>query len=208
MRPKALLPLAAALTMATGAAVPAAASAADCNTTDWYSMYQSKPFKQFGDNANYWIMIGGGFENAWYYSQWRWGWGGRVVDGGEPFGLWKGDQSLALPNGVSATTPTVCINPKNPSFRFAMRATMPNSQLVTSVNFTGAYGWRVTVPARVNVVEQAGQWVIADSQPLATVIPAAVLQGGVRASITFDSTTPRGGEIDIDSVMVDPYRRG
>ncbi len=198
------------LSLATAAAAlvaPAAASAADCSTWNWYSMDQSKPFKEFGDNANYWVMIGGGFEKAAYWGQWKLG-TAKVAAGNEPFGIYPGRNSLALQNGTSATTPQVCVNPSHPSFRFAMRASMAGSKLETFVNFTTLLGAKVSVPARVNVIEQGGGWLVADSQPLATLIPAAVLKFGTTASITFKATTPTGGKISIDSVMVDPYRRG
>ncbi len=188
-------------------AVPSAASAANCSTWNWYSMDQSKPFKQFGDNANYWVMIGGGFEKAAYWGQWKLG-TAKVAAGNEPFGIYPGSNSLALQNGTSATTPQVCINPSHPSFRFAMRASLAGSKLETVVNFTTDLGFKVSVPARVNTIEQAGGWLVADSQPLATLIPANVLKYGTTATITFKAATPAGGKISIDSVMVDPYRRG
>jgi hypothetical protein len=81
----------------------------------------AKPiFSQFGD-ANYYLLLpNGGFESG--KASWTATGGAAVVPGNETFALaGKGDNSLSLPAGASATSSTFCITADTPLARFVMR---------------------------------------------------------------------------------------
>ena len=69
----------------------------------------SQVFKPWGDDAYYALVPGGAFEGA---NSWTLRNGAKVVSGNEPFYVRSRTDrhSLALPEGSSATTPTVCFD--------------------------------------------------------------------------------------------------
>lgn len=215
---KSLLSIAA---IAASAAMPAAASAA-CVAAP-----TSKAFSKVGDTADYSVAPGGDFESG--AAGWSLSGGAKVVGGNESLGWFKGSilpgsKSLALPVGASATSPEFCVDDSNPYFRFMAKADSSmagydaiviyrnEAGAVTSTQFTSSS----------DISWGNGGWVASKVSPLATKIPLA---DGATASVQlkFVSTGNgvavgvglwgrlTGGSVAqtlIDSVMVDPYRRG
>lgn len=201
----------AVLALAVGAlAVPTTASAALSQDLTCSAQTVSSPLARFGDTASYWLAPGGDFESG------ASGWGlsnASVVTGNETFKILPGTKSLRLGgNGLSstaeATTPEFCVDPTHPTFRFLVKTSALTALLNTYVNFRSATGVQLSVAAKLNTYN-AGAWTLAASQPLATTIPSIFLGSGTTASITFKlATSTLGATVNIDDVLVDPYRRG
>jgi hypothetical protein len=73
----------------------------------------SKVFSRWNDGNSYYLGPNGGFENGstgWSLS------GAYVASGNQPF-MASGSHSLVLPSGSNATSPVICLGPKNVSLR-------------------------------------------------------------------------------------------
>lgn len=175
----------------------------------------TQAFAKFGDNADYYSVPGGDFENG--APGWTLRRGARVTLGNESLGVQDGRYSLDLPVGATATSPEFCVDETQPTFRFAAKlsaldagyaaivlyrdteGTLQQAQFTSATDgtfYNGASGWN---PSAIN--------------PLATHIP--LIGGGKTASVQlmFVGTQRAYGRwvfarAKIDSVMVDPYRRG
>ncbi|MBO9534084.1 MAG: hypothetical protein J7513_14025 [Solirubrobacteraceae bacterium] len=202
-------------------AMPAAATAA-C-----VSAPTSKAFSKVGDNADYSVAPGGDFESG--AAGWSLTGGAKVVGGNESLGWFKGSilpgsKALAMPVGSTATSPEFCVDETNPYFRFMAKADSSMAGYEAIVIYRNAAG-AVTSTQFTSSSEiswGSGNWVASKVSPLATKIP---LDLGATASVQlkFVSTGNAvavgvglwgrltGGSVAqtlIDSVMVDPYRRG
>lgn len=182
----------------------------------------SKAFAKFGDTADYSLAPGGDFEDG---SGWTLKGGAKFASGNETLGVAAGSRSLKLPLGAVAVSPEFCVDETNPHFRFVSK---PD-------NAIAGYEAIVLYKNEGGAVKQAqftsssaqswgsGKWAPSSASPLATKIP--LLAGGKTASVQlmFVSTGNRIavgvglwgrfaagsiGTVSIDSVMVDPYRRG
>jgi hypothetical protein len=78
-------------------------------------------FAPWGDRHDYALLSGGDFENG--ADGWALDGGAAVADGNEPFqvGGPADHQSLALPAGSSATSPTFCVSRREDTVRFFVR---------------------------------------------------------------------------------------
>lgn len=201
--------------LAACAAAPVGASAA-CTQGP-----VTKAFAKYGDTADYSVAPGGTFEAA---GGWTLSGGAKVIAGNETIGVTPGSKSLMLPVGSTATSPEFCVDETNPYFRFAMKANH-NAGYLAVVLYRNASGQvtqaQFTSSSFSGFCE--GKWIPSAVSPLAAKIP---LTSGTTASvqIKFVSTgnpllgsaagklsALTGGQMGstlIDSVMVDPYRRG
>lgn len=195
--------------LAGTAASSSAASAASPNLSCAAQVVTS-PFAKWGDDALYWLAPGGDFETGapgWTLNN------AKVVAGNESVGVRPGSKSLQLGGSKllttsSITTPEFCVDPSHPQFKFLVKNNSPSTVLTTSINFESASGVKLTVPAKLNVYT-VGNWSISASQPLSTTIPSVFLGSGTTATITFRVTTVLlAGTVNIDNVLIDPYRRG
>ncbi|MDQ8047175.1 MAG: hypothetical protein AAGC46_19425 [Solirubrobacteraceae bacterium] len=200
----------AGLAAAAAVAMPATASAASSTSSSCAAQTVSQPFAAYGDTNSYWLAPDGGFEKGaagWSLSN------TKVVTGNESLGILAGTKSLQFGGtGVlglaQATTPSFCVDPSDPTFRFLVKNSSVASAVATSINFTAPNGATLTVPAKLSVYA-LGSWSLSESQPLATAIPSVFLQGGTTATITFQVTGAVSAEgLRIDDLMIDPYRRG
>lgn len=174
------------------------------------SQVVTSPFAAFGDSASYFLAPDGSFEagaKGWTLK------GAKVVTGNETLGILKGNKALQLGGkgvvGVSrAISPELCIDASHPTFRFVVKNSSPVAVLNTWINFKSSSGVALRVPAKGNVLN-FGLWTVGAVQPLATAIPSLFLGTGTTATIEFEaSSTTTAAGIQIDAVMVDPYRRG
>lgn len=182
----------------------------------------SKAFEKFGDDADYSLAPGGDFESG---SGWTLKSGARFVSGNENLGVTAGSRSLKLPLGAVAVSPEFCVDETNPHFRFVSKPDNAIAGYEAIVLYKNVEG-QVKQAQFTSSASQSwgsGKWAPSSTSPLATKIP--LLAGGRTASvqIMFVSTGNKlavgiglwghfaGGSIgtvSIDSVMVDPYRRG
>ncbi len=152
-----------------------------------------QPFAPWWDMAEYELVPGGDFERAaWTLTD-----GARTVAGSEPYAATGtlGADSLALPAGASAQSPSICVDAAYPSVRFFIS------------------GWGAVAVSLVDegVVIPAGVALAADAwQPTPVMLTEsavlATLTGGTaRVSV---SLTSLAGDPVVDDVFLDPWNRG
>ena len=83
-----------------------------------------QPFLSFKDERDYVLAPGGSFEDS-SLAGWGLEGGAGVVAGNEPFNLrgLSDNNSLVLPAGASATSPTMCVDLNWPTLRFVASQT-------------------------------------------------------------------------------------
>ncbi len=206
--------------LASGAAAAAVAAAPSAASAACTALPTTKAFSKYGDQADYSVAPGGDFEGS---TPWTLTGGAKIAAGNEPLGVAKGNKALFMPLASTATSPEFCVDETNPYFRFVMKSAHKGGYLamvlwrndagqLTQAEFTSS--------AYVTLLESA--WSPSAVSPLATKIP---LGSGKAASVqlklistgnqNYSSTNILGtlasnvfGSVTIDSVMVDPYRRG
>lgn len=182
----------------------------------------SKAFAKFGDDADYALAPGGDFEVG---SGWKLSGGAKVVSGNESLGVSPGSRSLKLPLGAVAVSPEFCVDETNPHFRFASKPdnAIAGYEAIVLYKNTDGQVKQAQFTSSASQSWGSGKWAPSSASPLATKIP--LLAGGKTATvqIMFVSTGNKIavgiglwgrfaagsiGTVSIDSVMVDPYRRG
>ena len=210
LRPLAALVIAAAVV----AAVPSAADAA-CS-----QLPTTKAFSRYGDSADYSLAPGGSFEGT---NTWTLTGGAKVASGNETTGAKSGSNSLFMPLGSTATSPEFCVDDTNPYFRFAMRSAHKGGYLAAVLwrNSSGQLT-QAEFTSSAFVTTLSSTWAPSAVSPLATKITlgsdkAATVQLKMisTGNQNWSDTNLLGtlasnlfGSVNIDSVMVDPYRRG
>ena len=166
-----------------------------------------RPFQRWLDVASYTLVPGGTFEDGapgWTLS------GASVVVGNSPFfahGVGE-TQSLSLPRGSTATSPSICVGLLHPTMRFFARGSGGGllgglSTLQVDVLFEDAGGTTRSLP--IGVVLRSGQW--APSLPAPVLANLLPLLDRDMTAVAF-RFTPRGSAAwTIDDVYVDPMRR-
>jgi hypothetical protein len=195
---------AAVATAALAASAPTAnagllvASAPDCSPKP-----VSKPFAPWGDQADYTLAPGGGFESgqpAWKLN------GASVVSGNEP---WKvrsatDSRSLKLPPGASATSPVMCVGLEHPTLRlFARNNKALLSTLSVEVTFETSLGLKASAP--VGVLLPNGQW--KPSPRLLVIANLLPLLPGEHTPVQFTVRSVGLGTWWVDDFYVDPKCR-
>jgi hypothetical protein len=154
----------------------------------------SQPFSPWGDQATYFPVANGSFEGG--AAGWTMAGGASVTSGGDPFLSGSAGASLNLPAGSSATTPASCVDLGSPTLRFF--ASGQHASVTVSVLVAG-----LAVP--VGSVSASGAWsptpaFVYLTNALGILSPT----GTVNASFRF---TASGGDVHVDDVYIDPYRR-
>ncbi len=208
--------------VAVSAITPAIASAA-CEQAP-----TTKAFTKIGDNADYSVAPGGSFENG--IAGWTLTGGAKIISGNETLGFLKGSvvpgsKSLALPVGATATSPEFCVDETNPHFRFMAKPDSSMSGYKAIVIYRNASGaiTNAQFTSSADIKWGDGAWSASAISPLATKIPLSATNPTASVQLMFVSTGNKvavgigfwgkftGGDVGqtvIDSVMVDPYRRG
>lgn len=214
--------LSAAAVTAAVAAAPAAASAACVQAPT------TQAFSKVGDTAQYSLAPGGSFEAG--TAGWTLTSGAKVVNGNESLGFLKGSvvagsKSLALPVGATATSPEFCVDETNPYFRFMTKADSSMAGFKAIVIYRNAAGaiTNAQFTSSQEISWGDGNWGASKVSPLATKIPLSGANATASVQLSFVSTGNQvalgiggwgkltGGSVGqtlIDTVMVDPYRRG
>ncbi len=194
---------------ACAAVLPAAASAA-CTP-----LATTQAFAKFGDAREYYPAPGGSFENGgpgWTLTS-----GARIVSGNENLGVQSGSKALELPVGGTATSPAFCVDQSQPSFRFGARLSSLDGGYAALVVYRNDAGQvtktTFTSSAAGTYFNGSTSWNPSAISPLATKIPLTSADATASVQITFVGTTKSygqwvGAKAYVDSVMVDPYRRG
>lgn len=176
----------------------------------------TKAFSKFGDSADYYPAPGGSFESGG--PTWRLTTGAKIVSGNENLGIVGGSKALQLSPGATATSPEFCVDETQPSFRFASKVSSLDGGYVAIVLWRDSAGnvtqSQFTASGLGTYYNKQTDWNPSAVSPLATKIP--LLQGGGKTAtvqLMFVGTMKAygifvGAKATIDSVMVDPYRRG
>lgn len=201
----------------TGVAASAAPSSASAACTQ---LPTTKAFAKYGDQADYSLAPGGGFEgtNTWMLTG-----GAQVQSGNETTGASPGSRSLFMPLGSTATSPEFCVDDTNPYFRFAMKSAHKGGYIAAVLwrNSSGQLT-QAEFTSSAFVTTLSSSWAPSAVSPLATKITlgtdkAASVQLKIvsTGNQNWADTNLLGtlasnlfGSVNIDSVMVDPYRRG
>ncbi len=184
---------------------PANAGILTASATDCGDETLTKPFAQFGDQANYKVVSNGGFESG--STGWTLTRGAKVVSGNEPWkvGGASHGKSLVLPAGSNAISPVSCVGLAEPTVRFFAKKNkaplLGISTLAVSVYVKTSLG--LVVPVPVGVVLGNGQW--KPTPPMLIVANLLPLLPGDRTPVAFQFT-PVLGEWQIDDLYVDPFR--
>jgi hypothetical protein len=173
---------------------PLVASASDCA-----SQSLSQTFLRWGDVASYTLDPGGDFEQG---SNWALTGDAGVVPGNEPFrvGSASDGNSLSVPAGSSATSPSLCVGIEHPDMRFFAAGSSPTARLAVEVLFEDSSGHIQSAP--IGAIS-GGAW--APTAPLPLVVNLLPLMPGGRTAVAFRFSAT-GGSFRIDDVYVDPYR--
>lgn len=202
---RALLAAITAVAMTGAVAAPANAGILTASADDCGDETLTKPFAQFGDNADYKLVAGGSFESG--ASGWTLARGAKVVSGNEPWKVGGSGhaRSLVLPAGSTAISPVSCVGLAEPTVRFFAKKNraplLGVSTLAVSVYVKTSLG--LTVPVPVGVVLGNGQW--KPTPPMLIVANLLPLLPGDRTPVAFQFT-PVLGDWQIDDLYVDPWR--
>ena len=176
----------------------------------------TKAFSKFGDAADYYPAPGGSFESGG--PAWKLTTGAKIVSGNENLGIVGGSKALQLSPGATATSPEFCVDETQPSFRFASKVSSLDGGYVAIVLWRDSDGnvtqSQFTASGLGTYYNKQTDWNPSAVSPLATKIP--LLQSGGKTAtvqLMFVGTMKAygifvGAKATIDSVMVDPYRRG
>jgi hypothetical protein len=182
--------------LAGGTAAHAAPVALSCSGQTYL-----QPFLPWLDPANYVLMSGGALETT---GGWTLSGGAELVSGNESFQVnSEGDgNSLLLPSGSTATSPTLCITLLHPTLRFfALNTGNPMGALKIEA-VTRVLGTELTTP--IGLLLADGSW--RPTMPLAFFDN---LISPLTGSVAF-RFTPVGAHSgwQIDDLYVDPFKQG
>lgn len=172
----------------------------------------AQSFASLGDLAEYSLAPAGDFEHS--IEQWSLK-HAAVVPGNETVGIMPGTRSLSI-GGVGTTgtpevvSPPFCINQTNPHFRFLVKHNAASNNLYTSIRFRPRFNpsWLIELTSET-AAGTPGDWRASGVHPLATRIASNLIAKGGTVQLVFRTTASansRGG-VQIDNVLVDPYRR-
>jgi hypothetical protein len=153
----------------------------------------SQPFAAWGDSASYELAPGGDFESP--------GWGlergAALGAGSEPFAATGslGTQSLSLPAGADATSPSFCVDAGKPTLRLF---TSGGGLLSVEIQTGG-----LTLP--VGIVAASNTWAPSPILLTGGSLLGPLSGGTVQARIRISALS---GQPHVDDVFVDPWRRG
>ncbi len=166
----------------------------------------SQPFQPWFDYSSYTAVPGGAFESG--QAGWSLSGGAAVTPGNESYHLngATDSSSLSLPDGSSATAPSMCVGINNPTVRFMARnGGSPFSSLRVDVLFEDALGNLHSAP--IASVAGGSSW--QPTLPLPVVVNLLTLLPGNETAIAFRfSPQGTGGDWHVDDVYVDPWGRG
>jgi hypothetical protein len=163
----------------------------------------SQVFERWGDRNNYLLVPGGSFEAggpAWSLSG-----GAGVVSGNEPFYVRSsGDgNSLYLPAGSSALSPTVCFGLGDWHSRFFVRNVgSAGGRLKVDVVVRSALGLLTFLDG--GSVSATGQW--APSPRIGLTVTNLCSLLGVRAISFRFRSVGSGAAFQVDDVYLDPWK--
>jgi hypothetical protein len=174
-------------------ALPISAQADVVSLSTCNSNTLSQAFAPWQDPSNYEVAPGGQFND----SSWTLAGGARLVPGAEPYAAAGSlsSNSLDLPTGSTATSPSTCVTAAYPTIRFFVSGS-------GAVQVNVIYGGQVI---QSGVVPANGSW--APSPVLATGSAVVGAANGGTAQVQLQLTAVQG-EPQVSDVFIDPWGRG
>jgi hypothetical protein len=163
----------------------------------------SKVFAPWGDNANYVLVPGGGFESG--MPAWAMSGGAKVVPGNEPFYVrsMQDKRSLYLPRGSAALSPTVCFGLGDWHARFFVR-NVGSSQGSLKVDVVAESLLGVVSILDGGSVTGTGAWAPSPRIGLTFTNLCSLL--GVKAIAFRFRVVGTGAAFQVDDVYLDPWK--
>lgn len=163
----------------------------------------SKVFAPWGDSSNYLLVPGGGFEAG--MPTWAMSGGARVVAGNEPFYVRSAQDrnSLYLPSGSSALSPTVCFGLGDWHARFFVR-NVGSSQGSLKVDVAVKSLLGLVSILDGGSIRGTGVWAPSPRIGLTFTNLCSLL--GVRAVSFRFRTVGTGAAFQVDDVYLDPWK--
>jgi hypothetical protein len=164
-----------------------------------------QPFLSFDDERDYVLAPGGSFEDS-SLAGWSLEGGAGVVAGNEPFNLrgLSDNNSLVLPAGASATSPTMCVDLNWPTLRFVASQTgEKDAELKVEVLYPEAEEKHATWHgAKKFKAKRRDGWRLTEDVKLSP-DRGGKFAGGRPVALRFTNTSDQGSW-QIDNVYVDP----
>jgi hypothetical protein len=163
----------------------------------------SKVFAPWGDNDNYLLVPGGAFESG--QPAWAMSGGAKVVPGNEPFYVRSqlDKNSLYLPSGSSALSPTVCFGLGDWHARFFVRNVgSASGSLKVDVAVKSLLGLVSILDG--GSVSGSGVWAPSPRIGLTFTNLCSLL--GVKAVAFRFRVVGRGAAFQVDDVYLDPWK--
>jgi hypothetical protein len=180
-----------------GDLLPGLLSPAGGNPTCDPNAYQA--FKRFSDNDYYVLMPGGAFEGG---NSWTLKGGAKVVRGNESYYVHGGKDaySLSLPEGASATTPSMCFDFADWHMRFFARDNYSGGKVRVTVQIKSLVGVLSVLDA--GTFDPSAGWRPSPRMGLLLSNLGGLL---VTDSIQFRFTAV-GGSVQLDDAYLDPWK--
>ncbi len=164
-----------------------------------------QPFLSFDDERDYVLAPGGSFEDS-SLAGWSLEGGAGVVAGNEPFNLrgLSDNNSLGIPAGASATSPTMCVDLNWPTLRFVASQTgEKDAELKVEVLYPEAEEKHATWHgAKKFKAKRRDGWRLTEDVKLSP-DRGGKFAGGRPVALRFTNTSDQGSW-QIDNVYVDP----
>jgi len=167
-----------------------------------------QPFLSFDDERDYVLAPGGSFEDS-LLAGWSLEGGAGIAAGNEPFNVrgLSDSNSLVLPAGASATSPTMCVDLHWPTLRFVARQTgEKDAELEVEVLYPEADEKHATWHgAKKFKAKRKDGWGLTEDVKLSP-DRGGKFAGGRPVALRFTNTSDQGSW-QIDNVYVDPRCR-
>ncbi len=180
-------------------ALPVSAQAATTTTCPSTTLVQ--PFLTYGDENYYWLVPDGGFEGS--SAGWSFSGGAKVAAAGEPSSVAGvlGADSLQLPQGASAQSPFMCVEPTERKFRFFAHSEGASATILASVVYQSSLG-NITVP--IELITLKSSWAPSPIVKTGAAVATAISGGVAHLALRFTTVS---GTARIDDVYLDPRMR-
>jgi hypothetical protein len=163
-----------------------------------------QPFLPWADPAHYVLAPNGTSETA---AGWNLDGAAARVRGNESFYVNSrlDSSSIALPQGSSATTGSMCVGVEHPTLRFFARN---RGSLLSSLQVEVLYrdAWGTRRAATIGGVLGGEAW--QPTAPLPVTVNLFDLVSDEQVEVAFRFTPQGAGDWSIDDVYVDPFRHG
>jgi hypothetical protein len=160
------------------------------------------PFVAWGDSGYYSLVPGGSFELG--EPRWSYAGGAGAAVGAEPYDVTGAPDwfSLVLPEGGSAQTSFMCVEPSDRTFRFFVRAVGPSATLSLRLIYRTVLGVPLVVASKAFTVGNSLE--LSPALHTGAAVASNISGGSAQLALGFGSAK---GIVRIDDVYLDPRMR-